>query len=73
MVCYYYFIVAVLGLRCWAGFSPAASSGRYSLVVVGGLLIVVASLAWSLGHTGSVVVAHGLSCPMTCGIFLDSE
>ena len=33
----------------------------------------VASLVWAqaLGHTGSVVEAHGLSSPMTCGIFLD--
>ena len=33
----------------------------------------VASLVWvqALGHTGSVVVAHGLSSAMTCGIFLD--
>ena len=27
--------------------------------------------AQALGLTGSVLVAHGLSCPMTCGIFLD--
>ena len=30
-------------------------------------------LLWIMGsrHAGSVVVAHGLSCPMACGIFLD--
>ena len=30
-------------------------------------------LSWSTGsrHTGSVVVAHGLTCSVTCGIFLD--
>ena len=27
--------------------------------------------AWALGRAGSVTVAHGLSCPLTCGIFLD--
>ena len=27
--------------------------------------------AWGLGHTGSTVVAHGLSCPMAYGIFPD--
>lgn len=25
--------------------------------------------AWTLGGAGSVVVAHGLSCTVTCGIF----
>lgn len=28
---------------------------------------------WALGHAGSAVVMHGLSCPVTCGIFLDEE
>ena len=27
--------------------------------------------AWALVHDGSVAVAHGLSCPAACGIFLD--
>ena len=27
--------------------------------------------AWALGLIGSVVVADGLSCPVTCGIFVD--
>ena len=27
--------------------------------------------AWALGYVGSVVVAHRLSCPTTCGIFPD--
>ena len=26
---------------------------------------------WALGHTGSVVMVHGFSCPEACGIFLD--
>ena len=29
--------------------------------------------AQSLGHVGSVVVSHGLSCSGACGIFLDQE
>ena len=29
--------------------------------------------AQALEHVGSVVVAHGLSCPMACGIFPDQE
>ena len=34
-----------------------------------------ASLLRSMGsrHVGLVAVLHGLSCPMTCGIFLDQE
>ena len=47
---YLFFILAVLGLHCCAGFSLIAGSGDYSLVAVRGLLIVVASL----------VVEHGL-------------
>ena len=50
------------------------ASGGYSLVLVHGLLIAVASLVVEHrfpGHVGSVVVAHGLSCPEVCGIFLD--
>ena len=27
--------------------------------------------AWALGHAGSVVVVHGLSCSTSCRIFLD--
>ena len=27
--------------------------------------------AWALGRAGSVVVMQKLSCPTTCGIFLD--
>jgi len=50
-------------------------------VAVSGLLIVVASLLQSTGfrahglqelqHKGLVVVAHGLSCSVACGIFSD--
>ena len=51
------------------GLSLLVASRRYSVVVVHGRLTVAASLA--LGHSGSVVVAHGLSCPAACGIFPD--
>ena len=49
----------MLGLHCCQGFS---------LVVVQGF-----SLRWLLllQSTGSVVVAHGFSCPTACGIFPD--
>ena len=45
----------------------------FSLVVVCGLLIEMSSLAVEhrLWSATSVVVAHGLSCPETCGIFPD--
>ena len=56
----------MLGLCCCVGLS---------LVAVCGLLIVMASLAAAprLLSTGSVVVAHGLSCSRACGIFLDQR
>ena len=49
-------------------------SQGYSLVTGWGLLITVASVVaehWLQGMLASIVVAHGLSCPMACGIFLD--
>ena len=38
-----YLFLAVLGLRCCAGFSLVVQRGSYSLVAVQGLLPVVAS------------------------------
>ena len=71
--------MAVLGLCCCRDIS---------LVAVGRLFIVVASLvaphglrgvkasvvaALRLWSTASVVVVHGLSCSAACGIFLDQR
>ena len=55
------------------GLSLVAASRSYSLAVECGLLVVVASLvvAFGLQSEGSVVVAHGLSCPEEYGIFQD--
>ena len=62
------------------GLSLVATSRGYSPAVVHGLLNAVASLrsTWAsvvpasgLHSTGSVVVAHELSCPAVCGIFPD--
>ena len=66
------------------GFSQFVASGGYSPVVVLRLLITVSSLVVEHGFeatrasvvprlysTGSVVVAHGLSCSMAHGIFLE--
>ena len=73
------FVLAVLDFCCCLGFSLAVASRRYSLVVVHGLLNAVASLvsehglqdAWvsvvaapGLWSTGTVVVAHRLSCSL---------
>ena len=67
------------------GLSLVAASESYSPVAVQGLLTEVASfakqglqgarasvvVAQSLSSCSSWVVGHGLSCPMTYGIFLD--
>ena len=39
-----YLFLAVLGLHCCEGFSLVTASGGYSLVVVPGLLVAMASL-----------------------------
>ena len=48
------------------------ADGGYSLVVAHGIFIAVASLVaehtQAVGRAGSVVVAHGCSCPAACGI-----
>ena len=75
---------AVLGLHCcMQAFSTCVSGGYFSLqyagfslqwrLIVGHRLctrvsVVAASELWS---TGSVVLAHGLSCSVACGIFPD--
>ena len=47
-----------------------------SLWRTGFSLVVVCSFSlsscgvWAPGHVGSVVVAHGLSCPAACGILV---
>ena len=62
--------LAALGLHCCAGFS---------LVAVGWLLVAehCVQRVWASGvaaprlwRTGSVVVVHGLSCSVACGILL---
>ena len=44
-----FLVIAVLGLCCCLGIFLVATSGGYSLAVVHGLLIVVASLVAELG------------------------
>ena len=57
--------MAALSHCCSSGLSLVAESWGCSLVAVRGLLVAVASLAVERdsGVPGSVVVAHGLSCP----------
>ena len=65
--------LAVLGLGCCTqGFSSCTSGASLPRSV--GLLVAVASLAadcelW--GVQASAVMAHGLSCRVACGIFLN--
>ena len=60
--------LAALGLCCYVWALSSCGEGGYSLVAMRGLLIAVASLFVELG---SVVVGHGLSCPVAYGIFPD--
>ena len=70
-----FFFLAVLGLHCcsWA-FSSCSEWGLLSSLVRG-LPVAVTSLVVEhrLSSTGSVVLAHGLSCFTACGIFPDQE
>ena len=69
----------LLCFGCWvfivmSGLSLVSSSRGYFLVAMHGPLVVVASLVMehrTLGPVGLVVVTHGLSCSMACGIFRD--
>ena len=63
---------------CWVfvsvrGLSPVATSGRHSSSWCAGLSLSWPLPLWSTGsrRTGSVVVAHGLSCSAACGTFPD--
>ena len=65
-------IMYLLSLCCCVGFSQVVASRGYSLDAVRGLLIAMVSLAAELwGERASIVVAHGLSCSLVCGIFPD--
>ena len=68
-----YLFLAVLGLRCCTrAFSSWGERGLL-FVAMHGSLTAVASLVAEHGvsSTGSVAVAHRLSCSAACGIFLD--
>ena len=71
----------MLGLRFVRGLSPVAASGGHASSWCGGhssLWCVGLSPSWPLPlrgtgsrRAGSVVVAHGPSCSVACGIFPD--
>ena len=68
-----YLFLAALALRSCVRVFPSAGSKGYSLAVVEGLPVAMASLVAEhrLSREGSAVVAHGLRCPVSCGIFPD--
>ena len=60
-------------LSSQASSSFSLSSEVYSPVAAHVCLIVAFLVQHRLKGVGSVVVAHGLSCPVACGVFLDQE
>ena len=71
---FYFWLLWVFIAAC--GLSLVEGSRGYSLVVMCGLLIDVAFVIaepQARGCVGSVVVAHGFSCPEAYGIFLDQR
>ena len=64
----------MLGLRfCARAFSSCGKWGPLFIALRGPLTIADSLFLWSTGsrRTGSVVVAHGLSCSVACGILPD--
>ena len=70
---YIFFLLAALGPRCCArAFSGCGERGYSSLQCTAfSLLWLLLLRSTGSRHTGSVVVARGLSCSLACGIFLD--
>ena len=60
------FFLAASGLGCSVRASLQLRYAGFSLVVVCRLLSSCGTWALQLRHTGSVVVARGLSCPAAC-------
>ena len=59
----------MLGLHCYSGFSLAVVSGSYSLAVVCGLLIAVASLAAEHGAPERGLSRYGAQTYLLCGMW----
>ena len=71
-IIFIYLFLAVLVLRCcaWA-FSSCSEWGLLFVAVHSSLRVASLVAEHRLQSTGSVVVTHGLSCSLACGIFLD--
>ena len=68
----YLFIFAVLGLRfCGRAFSSCGKRGPLFIAVRGPLTITASLRSTGSRRAGSVIVAHGPSCSVACGIFPD--
>ena len=75
---YYYYYLFIYFWLCWVfvsvrGLSLVAASGGHSSSRCAGFSLSRPLLMWSTGsrHAGSVIVAHGPSCSVACGIFPD--
>ena len=75
---FYYLFIYFYFWLCWVfvsmrGLSLVAASGGHSSSQCAGLSPSWPLLLWSTGsrRAGSVVVAHGPSCSVACGIFPD--
>ena len=73
-----FFLIFIYFWPCWVfvsvrGLSPVAASGGHSSLRCAGLSLSRPLLLWSTGsrRAGSVVVVHGSSCSVACGIFPD--
>ena len=64
-------MLAALGLHCYVQAFSGCERRLLSIAVQGLLVVVTSFLAEHRLYSAqaSVVVAHGLSCPTTCGIF----
>ena len=70
IILFIYLFLPMLSLRCPADFSLVAASGGYSDAGTShcGGFSCCTSWLWSSGY---MVEAHGLSCPVACGIVPD--
>ena len=73
LICFMYFWLPWIFVAACRLFSSCVQAGLTLQLWRAGLSVWWLLLLWSMGsrHVGSVVVAHGLSGPVACGIFLD--
>ena len=75
---FFFFNLFIYFWLCWVSVSVhrlslVVASRGYSSLRCAGFSLSWLLLLWSTGsrHAGSVVVVHGLSCSVACGIFPD--